>query len=228
MSHSRNMKYLNDRRIIYRRLPVNDQPSEVFEWGWFYENGTHEYYNLFNSPAMINTYKSLLWHLIVLFYLNEGISQAKFERLAYFITDKKNGFVTFNASKSMVSNMLSEVYDFDFNLAPKNKIKKIIFKDFIPLNKNEKLSIVGKLLGRTSKATPENIYQCMVELNELGEKITISKLAKHLNCTTRTVYRNLTDELKQEKDNLNEEVQCTKLRTPQKRFRTRTDLQRSV
>lgn len=228
MSHSRNMKYLINKRIIYRRLPVTDTPSEVHEWGWFYDQGTYQYYNLFNSPAMINTYKSLKWHLIVLFYLNEGISKNEFERLVEYIVEKKNGFITFSISKNMLYNILDEVYDFDFNLAPKNKIKKIIFKDFIPLTKNQKLSIVGKLLGRTSKASPESIYECMIELNDLGEKITISKLAKHLNCTTRTVYRNLTEELKQEKDKLNEEVQCTKLRTSQKRFKRRTDIQRAV
>ena len=33
MSHTRNLDYLNKRRIIYRRSPLNDQPSEVFDWG---------------------------------------------------------------------------------------------------------------------------------------------------------------------------------------------------
>ena len=27
MSHDRNMKWLNDRRILYRRDPVNDKPT---------------------------------------------------------------------------------------------------------------------------------------------------------------------------------------------------------
>ena len=73
MSHNRNMKYLNDHRIIYRRLPIKDKPSEVYDWGWFYKDGTHEYYNLFNSPAKITSYKSLKWHLIVLLYLNQEL-----------------------------------------------------------------------------------------------------------------------------------------------------------
>lgn len=213
MSHSRNMRYLENNRIIFRRLPISDKPSEVYEWGWFYEQGTHEYYNLFNGPAKITTFKSLKWHLLVLWYLNNELDKEKFIKLAKYIAEKKNGFVTFFISESKFDELIHDIYGYDFETAPKNKLKKVIFKDFIPLTKNEKLSIVGKLLGRSSKATPSMIYECMLEMHELGEKITINKLAKHLNCTTRTIYRNLDDQLKNEKDSLNEEIQRTELRT---------------
>ena len=63
--NERNLDYLNRRRIIYRRNPIDDKPSEVFEWGNFYEEGTHECYTLFSTKAKINTYKSLKWHLYV-------------------------------------------------------------------------------------------------------------------------------------------------------------------
>lgn len=213
MSHSRNMRYLENNRIIFRRLPISDKPSEVYEWGWFYEQGTHEYYNLFNGPAKITTFKSLKWHLLVLWYLNSELSKEKFIILAKYITDKKNGFITFYISEAKFEELIHDIYGYDFETAPKNKLKKVIFKDFIPLTKNEKLSIVGKLLGRSSKAQPSMIYECMLEMHELGEKITINKLAKHLNCTTRTIYRNMDDQLKNEKDSLNEEIQRTELRT---------------
>jgi hypothetical protein len=207
------MKYLIDNRVIYRRLPITDEPSEVFDWGWFYKDGTHEYYNLFNSPAKINTYKSLKWHLLVLRHLNGDLTEKQFKKLADYIANKNNGFCTFSPSNNMIHNLLDEFNEIDLEKPPKNRIKKVIFKDFIPLTKNEKLSIVGTLLGRGSKASPQNIYECMIALNDLGEKITISKIAKHLNCTTRTVYRNMENDLKIEKDKLNEEIQCAKLRT---------------
>ena len=162
MSHDRNMKYLTDQRVIYRRLPINDKPSEVYEWGWFYKDGTHEYYNLFNSPAKITTYKSLKWHLIVLWYLNQNFTLNEFKKISQYITEKKNNFITFKVKDEVLDKIISEIYTFDFELAPKNKIKKVIFKDFIPLTKNEKLSIVGKLLGRGTKASPESIYDCML------------------------------------------------------------------
>ena len=39
MSHDRNLEFLNKRKVIYRRGPINDKPSEEFEWGYFYEQG---------------------------------------------------------------------------------------------------------------------------------------------------------------------------------------------
>ena len=41
MSQVRNLDYLNKHRIIYRRDPINDEPSEVFDWGCYYEYGTN-------------------------------------------------------------------------------------------------------------------------------------------------------------------------------------------
>jgi len=42
MSHERNIDYLHKRRIVYRRNPINDKPTQRFEWGDFYEDGTYE------------------------------------------------------------------------------------------------------------------------------------------------------------------------------------------
>ena len=46
----------------------------------------------------------------------------------------------------------------------------------------------------------------MLDLNDNKEKITIAKLAKLLKCTTRTIYRNMGNQLKQEKEILNKEL----------------------
>ena len=74
MSH-RKIEHLNDNRIIYRRLPVLDKPSHSFDWGYYFEDGTYEFYDLFRSKALINTYKSLRWHLRVLWYLNPDLKE---------------------------------------------------------------------------------------------------------------------------------------------------------
>ena len=50
------------------------------------------------------------------------------------------------------------------------------------------------------------IYDAMIEINEAYRKITISKIAKCLGCSTRTVHRHMSDSLKEEKQKLNEEV----------------------
>ena len=41
MSQTRNMKWLNDRNIVYRQDPINDKPTEETALYSFYENGTY-------------------------------------------------------------------------------------------------------------------------------------------------------------------------------------------
>jgi len=89
---------------------------------------------------------------------------------------------------------------------PRNRIRKVIFKDYTGLSLSEKLSIVGRLIGRSKRICEEDIYQCMIDLNDSKQKITIAKLAKLLKCTTRTIYRNMGNQLKQEKEILNKEL----------------------
>jgi hypothetical protein len=203
---SRKMQYLHSNNIIYRRDPISDQPTEVYEWGWFYKEGTHQCYELFRSKAQITTYKSLKWHLLVLWYLNPQLNPDKFEELAYIIANKSNGFATFDMPEQLLKQMIYEISMMDLEQPPKNKIRKVIFKDFTGLTKSEKLSIVGKLIGRSSKATPEDIYETMLLLHDDDKKITVAAIAKVLGVSTRTVYRNMTHELTKEKELLNEKI----------------------
>jgi hypothetical protein len=203
---SRKMFYLNNNKIVYRRDPISDKPTEVYEWGYFYEHGTYECYTLFRSKAQITTYKSLKWHLLVLWYLNPQLNPDKFEELAWFIAEKSNGFATFTMPELLLKTMIYEISMMDLDQPPKNKLRKVIFKDNTGLTKSEKLSIVGKLIGRGSNATPEDIYETMLLLHDDDKKITVAAIAKVLSVSTRTVYRNMTHELTKEKELLNEKV----------------------
>jgi predicted HTH transcriptional regulator len=91
----------------------------------------------------------------------------------------------------------------DLDRPPNNKLRKIVFKDFCGLDTKEKLSIVGKLVGRSTLIEEELIYQTMLDIADKKEKITINKLAKILKCSSRTIHRNMSLELKKEKDILN-------------------------
>ena len=204
MSHERNLDYLNRRRIIYRRHPITDEPTEAYSWGMYYENGTYECFELFRTDAKINTFKSLKWHLLVLWYLNPDMDQDDLNNLAKFICIKSNGFVTFEVSEYILKNIIYEVSMCDLDVQPKNRIRKIIFKPFCGLTKKEKLSIVGKMIGRSKKISQDNIYECMLEINDNKNKITITGLAKMLSCSTRTIYRTINNELKKEKELLNQ------------------------
>jgi len=201
---SRNMKYLNDNRIIYRKYS-DDPPTREYEWGWYYADGTYGYYSLFNGPGKITTIKSLKWHLLTLWWLNPDMKDNKFHEMAEVIAYKKNGFITFTVSDSLLKSVIKHIYMQDLERPPKNKLRKIVFKDFCGLDKSEKLIIVGKLIGRQAKVDQESIYQCMLDLNHMGKKITISHIAGLLNCSSRTIHRNMNAELKKEKDILNNE-----------------------
>ena len=206
MEYERNLKYLNNKRIVYRRDPIKDKPTKVFDWGFYFENGTRECYTLFNSKAKINTYKSLKWHLYVLWYLNPKMNPDQFILLSKYICDKRNGFVTFSINEHILNNINYDVSMSDLDKPPPNKIRKIIFKDNCGLDINEKLSIVGKLIGRKNMVDQESIYQCMIDLHDMGKKITIGRLAGLLDCSTRTIYRNMGNELKKEKELLNQNL----------------------
>ncbi len=203
MSH-RNLKYLHTNRIIYRRYPILDKPDQVFDWGEFYQDGTYECYDLFRSKAKITTYKSLKWHLLVLWYLND-LNDEKFIELTSFICDKDNGFVTFNIPPDLLDRVINEVIQSNAIHAPKNRLRKVIFKDGCGLDVIEKLKIVGSLIGR-SKISKELIYDTMLEMNHNGELITISKLAKACGCSTRTIHRNMDKPLKNEKEHMNKHL----------------------
>lgn len=206
MSHERNIKWLNDRRINYRQDPINDIPTDETALYKYYENGTYECYHLFRSKAKITTYKSLKWHMLVLYYLNiDNIINSDFVTLARFISDKENGFVTFFISNKKLEDMIQDVLMQGGN-PPANKIRKIIFKDYSGLTASEKMIIVGKLIGRSSRVDGEAIYQCMLDLNDMGKTITWGIIAGLLSCSTRTIQRNLNDCLRKEKAILNEEI----------------------
>ena len=206
MSQDRNLNYLNNNRIVYRRHPIKDIPDINNEVYMFYLNGTHECYELFRSKAKINTYKSLKWHLLVLWYLNPQLDQDNFLKLAEIICDKSNNFITFAIHEDLLNKIVYEVSMCDLEEPPKNKIRKVIFKPYTTISKEEKLRIVGELIGRTKRITQDDIYNCMLEINNNGDKIIISKLAKLLNCTSRTIHRNMGVELKREKELLNEQL----------------------
>ena len=205
MSHDRNLEFLNRRRIVYRRNPITDKPTQENECYMFYEDGTYECYELFRSKAKITTYKSLKWHLLVIWYLNPQLTQDEFEEIAYIIANKSHGFVSFNIGDRLLDKIIYEVSMCDLEHPPKNKLRKVIFKP-TTLSKEEKLRVVGELIGRTKRIHEDDIYECMIDLNDMGKKITIARVAGLLDCSTRTIHRNMSEELKKEKELLNQQI----------------------
>ena len=203
---SRNLTYFNNNYIVYKRDPITDKPTEENQMYMFFEQGTYECYHLFTSKAKITTFKSLKWHLLVLWYLNPQLDQDQFMKVAEILADKRNGFTSFAIHAELLRKIVYEVSMLDLDEPPKNKLRKVIFKYGNKLSKEEKLRIVGELIGRSKRIHKDDIYQCMLELHDLGKKITITQLALYLECSTRTIHRNIGEELKREKELLNKQL----------------------
>ena len=206
MSHQRKMDYFLRKNIIWIRKPITDIPDIDTEQYMFYENGTHECYELFRSKAKITTYKSLKWHLLVLWYLNPQLDQDEFMSIAEMIAHKPNGFIAFAIHGELLRKIVYEVSMCDLEEPPKNKLRKVIFKYNCRLSKEDKLRIVGELIGRSKKIHADDIYQCMLDLNDMGKRITMNRIAGLLNCSSRTIHRNMPEELKKEKELLNQQL----------------------
>ena len=203
---SRNLTYFNNNRIVYRRDPITDKPDQENECYMFYLNGTYECYTLFASKAKITTYKSLKWHLLVLWYLNPQLDQDEFMKIAEVISKKEQGFTSFTIHEDLLKKMVYEISMLDLDEPPRNRLRKVIFKYGNRMCKEEKLRIVGQLIGRSKTITKDNIYELMLSLNHSGWKITITRLALRLNCSTRTIHRNMCADLKREKELLNKQL----------------------
>jgi hypothetical protein len=129
-----------------------------------------------------------------------------FKDLATMITEKSNGFTTFNVSKGLLEHVIYEVSMSDLEKPPKNRRRKVIFDVNCYLTPEEKLTITGTLVGRKKIVHTDDVYDAMLHINDDGEKITIIKLATHLACSARTIYRAMDNELKREKELLNSEL----------------------
>ena len=204
--YERNLELLNKRRVVYRRLPITDVPDIENDMYMFFENGTYQCYDLFKSTAKITTYKSLKWHLLVIWYLNPGMDQDEFMDIALDISAKTNGYVSFNVPPNLLNKIVYEVSMLDFVEPPKNKLRKVIFKLHCGLAKDEKLRIVGQLIGRSNKTHPDDVYQAMIDIHDLGQKITIKRISDVLRVSSRTVHRYMCEDLKREKELLNKQL----------------------
>ena len=138
--------------------------------------------------------------------MNPELDKTKFIQLAEYIIYKENEFVTFNIGSKLINQVIEDVFRQDLETPPKNRLRKIVFKDSSGLTTIEKLQIVGKIIGGSKGIKQDDVYETMLYLHE-ESKITIPRIAKALKCTNRTVYRHMSEELKNEKKLLNKQYE---------------------
>ena len=216
MTPNRNLNWLWNRRVVTLRYPTTDNPTKAFYWGWFYKDGTHQYYHLFNKPHRINTFKSYKWHIAVIKYLNNGMSFEDFTQTCLFIKEQANGFSVIDIPNNKAMIMINDVFKNNTDLCPSNKIRKVVFKVACGLETHEKLAIVGHLIGRSKRLDVKDIISSMRFIHHSGYRVSIAKIARHFNCSRNTLYAILSDEAQEEinrlNNALNERIQRKKLR----------------
>lgn len=195
-------KYFFDNRVLLVMMPYVDSKSEAYDWGWYYPNGTYQFYGLFQWDYSISTVKSFVWHMRVIKYinfnLNSDFNDEKLIEVCEYVANLKNKFITFDIGKEKLSLIVDGLLKYDHNIPPKNKQRKIIFKPFSGITKAEKQKIIGSFSGKSSKLTFSDIYELMINTNSKGVKIKMKDLAKQMNCSERTMSRFITKELKDE------------------------------
>jgi len=119
--------------------------------------------------------------------------------------------------------MIDNVYNDNSNSCPPNKLRKVIFKVGCGLERHEKRSIVGQLIGRSNRLSSDDVYICMQYIHQTNCRVTVASLSRAIECSRPTLYKVMNDEMRDEMKRLNEllkkdeELQRKELRKVQER-----------
>lgn len=201
--YERRLDILKQRKLIWRREPTTDIPTETHSWGWYYKEGTFQNYALFQHKGKIGTIQAFRWHLRVLQHLNPDLCSAEFESVCRLMGDARYGFVTFSFKEENIKALIESLSTEDLEIPPPNNIRKIVFREFHGLTTKQTQQIAGRYAKLGKGILAEDIYEEMLKINDQKIKITINGLAANLKCTKRTIHRNMNDVLRTEKNELN-------------------------
>lgn len=205
------LDYFHRRQISYKCYPYSDIPTEEKNWGWYYEDGTTQRYRLFPYKGMkITSKKSLYWHLLVIYWLNSSnmreyqtITENDFIDCCKYVCDYSSGFITSNLEDidyySVAKSILSS------NRKPYNKSVKFVFREGLGLSLSDKMKIISSYTNK-SAITESKLSDAIKKIHAKGEVVTNNLLSLELNCSKRTIQRNMNKELVELRKDLNNEV----------------------
>lgn len=167
-------------------------------------NPPYDYYNIFTTNELtIVSYKSFTWMVSVLYHLNRDAIRLDNRILfnaAQFASETLVKYVSI--LPNYVDNLVEGIIDRDE--IPTPQPRHIIFNPLTTLSRNDKLMIVGKHAPSRKKTFSADKIEEVIELMmTYKKKITFSEVAKTLGCSTKTIQRNLSEELKKHIENYN-------------------------
>lgn len=151
------------------------------------------YHHLYRTSRKINSFIELEYVAEVLIFLNPTLDFYTYVELMNGLADRGNGHTIRTYSEKRVFNMCDYVYTKKrFKEPYVRRYRKIVFNPFRKIPLEEKLAIVGAVLGREGAVTPEIIYNSLEELMMNDIEINQQSLAEHLKCSRATINRNIT------------------------------------
>lgn len=164
----------------------------------FFDEGI-PFFSLYRGTRKINTKLELKYVGEVLLYLNPEIDYEYFIKLMLELSDRANGHVIRTYSVGFIRGMCESIYrNFSLNSTPYvRRYRKIIFNPSKRITKDEKMAIVGHIVGGKNKITDESIYEAVETLMETSAKITLVAIAETLDCSRQTIYRKITAPIKE-------------------------------
>lgn len=158
----------------------------------FFPEGV-KYYHLYRSSRKLNSFSELAYVAEKFIYLNPDFDVDKMKSLFFAISDRESGHIVRTYTQSRVDEMVDRVVGERMTpFCP--RLRKVIFNPSKYLSKEDKNSIVAKLIHTKEKPSEDDVDEVIQELWLNKEKITIRRVAKELDTSFYLVRWYFTDD----------------------------------
>lgn len=190
----------------YERHRIIMESSFTFEGKdyLFFPEGVN-YYHLYRSSRKLNSFAELAYVAEKFIYLNPDFDVDKMKSLFFAVSDRESGHIVRTYTPSRVDEMVDRVVGERMTpFCP--RLRKVIFNPSKYLSKEDKNSIVAKLIHTKDKPCEDDIDEVIQELWLNKEKITIRRVAKELDTTFYLVRWYFTDDKMEYIRSVNQEI----------------------
>lgn len=160
---------------------------------WYNDPISH--FDLNNVDHRVSSFNQLKYYAEVFLYLNPDISYDIFRGLFRWLGDRENGRSIRTYSKARVDDMIQDVYH-----NPKEpycrRMRRVVFNPESIMSTSEKLSIVAQIVSKGLTFTEKDLIDAIEHMAQARIIINYERLANTLMCSTKTVNRLMTTEIK--------------------------------
>jgi hypothetical protein len=159
------------------------------------------YYSLYRTKRKINSFSELEYTAEKFVHLNPDFDLDLMKSLFVSLSDRDNGHIVRTYGKDRVEAMIESVYmKKKVPYAP--KLRKIIFNQNKMLSKEEKMQIVGSIIGSKPSISEEDLSLVVDDLYLSKEPVSIAKLAELCDTSRYMIKKSITpDVMKQMEEN---------------------------